>query len=226
MGPLNGAQIHVVMDPRDTESAKDMMKNSPPAYLELFNEPDYAFPVDGIPVTPITDAVTAATNLKPLIDMDHKNTQYISPALMNANDPNWLSAFFANCENCLDQINIFALHVYDPEVSGVMYQITQLHKKWPDKKIWITELSPASSGCALDADGIVKYINTLVPEILSTAPYVERIFWNSGESDSPALNGAPTACSPSLTNPDGSATKVLEALGAICQSGGDSTATA
>ena len=217
---LNEGQINVVMDPTYTDAAVRMLSGpNPPPYLELFNEPDFSF--EGF--TPLTDPAPAASNLQKLFAAPHPNTKYISPALMDANGP-WLPQFNASCNGCFDQIDIIAMHVYNPDPSGVMGQITQLHSTWPTKRIWITELSPATTGCSMDASGIAGYINTLIPQIIALG-YVDKIFWNSGENDTPAINNAPSSCNPSLTNADGSATSILNAYGAACgfTSGGTAT---
>ena len=204
---LNKAQIQIVMDPRDTDAAVELVQGgSPPQYLELFNEPDFSFEN----LTPLTDPVTAAHSLSKLFTIPHPQTTYISPALMNANS-DWLPTFKSNCNGCFDQIPIIAMHIYNPSVDGVMALITQLHGTWPDKKIWITELSPAASDCGMDASGIATYMTQLFPKIVALG-YVEKIFWNSGEWDSPAINNAPAACNPALTDASGNATPVLKAL--------------
>ncbi|KAK4693257.1 hypothetical protein P7C71_g4107, partial [Lecanoromycetidae sp. Uapishka_2] len=219
------------MDPTDTNNAISMLTgSSPPPYLELFNEPDFSF--DNL--TPLTDAVTAAQNLSALLATPHPQTTFISPALMDANS-DWLTTFKNNCNGCFDQppiqIPIIAMHVYNPDPQGVMDQITQLHSTWPDKKIWITELSPATTGCSLSSQGtdgtqagtIANYIATLIPQILQLG-YVDKIFWNSGEWNSPPINNAPAACNPSLVDANGDATDVLKVLGTMC-GGSGSTAT-
>ena len=218
---LNSHQIHVVMDPRDTDAAVKMVQGgSAPQYLELFNEPDFSF--EGY--TPLTDPVTAAKSLSALFSIPHPQTTYISPALMNANS-DWLTTFKSSCNGCFSQIPIIAMHVYNPDIDGVMSQITQLHGTWPDKKIWITELSPATSGCSMDADGIATYMQQLFSKIMALG-YVEKIFWNSGEWDAPAINGAPDKCNPALTDASGNATPVLKALKNVCGgSGSGGTAT-
>ena len=207
------------MDHTYIQDALTMLKNNPPPYLELFNEPDFSF--EGLTLT--EDAGPSASDLKILFDTPHPNTKYISPALMNANGP-WLPAFFQACDGCIDQIDVIALHVYNPDPQGVMAQITQLYSTYK-KTIWITELSPAASGCSLNPTTMAtNYINTLIPQIIKLG-YVEKIFWNSGEYDSTPINSAPTPCNPNLTNMDGSATSVLQALGAVCGINPGGTAT-
>ena len=108
------------------------------------------------------------------------------------------------------------MHLYNPDANAALGLITQLHGTWPDKRIWITELSPATGDCTLDTAGIVQWAQDLIPKIIALG-YVEKIFWNCGES-APGLNGSPAQCNPSLTNDDGSATDILTALGGICGS--------
>ena len=219
-GAFNKAQIPIVMDHTYISTATTMLANNPPPFMELYNEPDFSF--ESLTLT--EDAAPSASDLGALLTASHPNTKFISPALMNANG-DWLSAFFQACNGCIDQIDVIAMHIYNPDPQGVIDQIAQLYAKWK-KPIWITELSPATSGCGLTSSTMPGYINTLLPEIIKLG-YVEKIFWNSGEPDSPAINSAPAPCSPSLTNGDGSATAVLQALGAACgiNPGGSSTAT-
>jgi len=224
MPAMNTAQINTVMDPNDIDAAVSMVQgSSPPPYLQLFNEPDFSFEN----LTIITDAIPSAKDLARLFDIPHPKTTYISPALMNANS-DWLTIFRDNCNNCFDQIPIVAMHVYNPSPQGVLDQITQLHSTFPTKKIWITELSPATAGCNLQNTGtgpntIADYMNTLIPAIMKLG-YVEKIFWNSGEWESPAINSAPDHCNPSLVDANGNPTDVLKAYGTVC-GGSGSTAT-
>lgn len=216
---LNAAQIHVVMDSDDTNAAITLVQSdSAPAYLELFNEPDFSF--DGL--TKTMDPIPAAQNLSALLSAPHPKTTFISPALMDA-ESDWLPTFAANCNGHFDQIPIIAMHIYNPSVSGVMGHITNLHSTWPDKKIWITELSPATSGCTMDANGIAQFMNQLFPQIIALG-YVEKIFWNSGEWDATPINGAPSSCNPALTDANGNATPILTSLKNAC-GGSGSTAT-
>ena len=208
-GAFNKAQIPIVMDHTYIQDAMTMLANNPPPYLELFNEPDFSFE----DLTLTEDAGPSASDLKTLFDTPHPNTKYISPALAYANS-SWLGTFFQACNGCIDQIDVIAMHIYNPDPQGVIDQITPLYNTWK-KPIWITELSPATSGCSLDPAGMANYINTLIPQILKLG-YVEKIFWNSGEAESTPINSAPAPCNPSLTNMDGSATAVLQALGAAC----------
>ncbi|KAF6226300.1 hypothetical protein HO133_009166 [Letharia lupina] len=208
-GAFNKAQIPIVMDHTYIQDAVGMLANNPPLYLELYNEPDFSF--EGLTLT--EEPAPSASDLKTLLDTPHPNTKFISPALMDANGP-WLGEFFQACNGCIDDFHAIALHVYNPDPQGVLDQITQLYGTW-NKTIWITELSPATAGCDLNTATMATYISTLIPEILKLG-YVEKIFWNSGESDSTTINQAPAACSPSLTNSDGSFTPALQALGAAC----------
>ena len=220
-GAFNEAQIPIVMDRTYISNATNILANNPPSYMELYNEPDFSFEN----VTLTEDAAPSASDLSALLTASHQNTTYISPALMNANGP-WLGEFFQACNGCIDQIDVIALHVYNPDPQGVLDQITQLYNTWK-KPIWITELSPANSSCGLTPSTMSSgYIDILLPKIIQLG-YVEKIFWNSGEPDSPAINRAPAPCNPSLTNADGSATAVLQALGAACgiHPNGSNTAT-
>ena len=202
---LNGAQIHQVMDPTEVSAALELLKTNPPQYLTLFNEPDYSY----AGVTPLTSAKDAASNLQPLFAASHPNTTYLSPALANANS-DWLTTFRDSCSGCMSQVPIITMHLYNQDTSAALDLIEQLHGTWPDKRIWITELAPGTgNGCTLDSEGIVSWLNTLIPQIVKLG-YVDKIFWNCGEA-SPA-----STCKTDLTNEDGSPTAILEAYSAIC----------
>ena len=112
-------------------------------------------------------------------------------------------------DGCIDQMDIIAMHIYNSDSQAVISLITQLFNTWK-KPIWITEISPTTEGCSFDSTGMTSYLNTVIPLILKLG-YVEKIFWNCGEPSS-----TPVTCNPSLTNMDGSATAVLQALGAAC----------
>lgn len=215
---FDAAQFPLHMDIDDTNAAIELLKspNAPP-YLGLFNEPDFSF----AGATKVIDPEPAAENLIELFNTPHPKTQLVSPALMDANS-DWLPRFKAACNGCFDQIPIIAAHLYNHKVADSMYLIEKLHGTWPDKKIWITELSPASKECDLDAAGIDKYMKELIPALINLG-YVEKIFWNSGEWGMPAINNAPPACNPALTDAQGKGTPILTSLKNAC---GGGTATA
>ena len=210
----------MAMDPADVTAAVELLKNNPPEYLGLFNEPDYSF----MGFTPITDAVTSAKSLQPLFDMPHPKTTYIAPAPAFANS-DWLKTFRDNCNNCFDQISIMSQHIYSPDPAFVLDQIRGLHATWPDKKIWITELAPSEASCTLDQQGVIDWMNKVIPEIQALG-YVEKVFWNCGEKGNAANGMADGGCNPSLTNEDGSPTELLLAYGKLCGGGSPPTQSA
>ena len=208
---LEAARIPIVMDPRDISNATNILKsNATLPFLELFNEPDYSYGDS----TPTTDPVTSAHDLSPLINIPRNGTQYISPALANANNPDWLPVFFdpKNCPNCMSKIDIVAMHLYEPNIDYVIGNITELHSTWPTKRIWITEFGPydgGGSGCTFDQAGVVNYAATVIPKIAALG-YVDKVFWNCGDAE------AADVCNPSLTNEDGSANDILKAYAGAC----------
>lgn len=202
---LNAAQLHQLVDPTQIQAAVQLLQDDPPAYMVLLNEPDYSF--GGF--TPLTSATDAANDLKPIFAAAHPKTTFLSPALAFSNS-DWLTTFRDACGGCMSQISIITMHVYDTDPAALLVRIGQLHATWPDKRIWITEIGPATSGaCTMDEAGMIGWMNTVVPQIAALG-YVDKIFWNNGEYSS-----NPT-CKTSLTNDDGSATNLLKAYGAIC----------
>lgn len=166
------------MDPsKVTEAVSLITGPSPPTYLELFNEPDFSF----MGYTPLTDAVSAAAALGPIFSAT-TTTQFLSPAVAFTNS-DWLTTFAARCNNCMDKIPIISAHVYATDPAAAINQIEILHSTWPSKRIWVTELAPASSndqGCNLDDNGVINWMQTVVPRLVGLG-YVDRIFWNTGE---------------------------------------------
>lgn len=163
------------MDPTDLEAAKTLLKNSPPGYLELYNEPDYSYG----DVTPITSPADSANGLRPLFDIGAP-TQFISPAVAFTGS-DWLKEFQGNCTECMDKIGIIGAHVYSVEPQGAIDQIKKVHEQWQDKKIWITEISPSTGDpkCQYTNEEMAGWMTTVVNEIKALG-YVEKIFWNTG----------------------------------------------
>lgn len=131
--------------------------------------------------TPLTDAVSAAAALAPIFSAS-TTTQFLSPAVAFTNS-DWLKTFAAHCNNCMDKIPIISAHVYAADPAAALSQVETLHASWPSKRIWITELAPASDnsqGCNLDENGVINWMQTVVPRLVGLG-YVDRIFWNTGE---------------------------------------------
>lgn len=180
---MQNAQIPICMNPSSiTQSAPNCLSlvssSSPPAYLELFNEPDYSY-ADSTPLTSPSSAAAAITPLLPYAN----TTTFISPAPAFTNS-DYLSQFFASCgAACNDTIDIIAAHVYSPDPDAAVKQITDLHAVWPGKKIWVTEISPASGtgqGCEFDEEGMVGWMQSVLGRVKGLG-YVEKVFWNCGE---------------------------------------------
>ncbi|KAL8720983.1 MAG: hypothetical protein Q9181_007804 [Wetmoreana brouardii] len=207
---LEAARYPIVMDPRDTDAAIEWLQSDhPPGYLELFNEPDFSC----ADATPLTPPAESAQNLTKLIN-SAPSTQLISPVPAYTGS-DWLKEFDGNCTGCMDKIPIIGAHVYDVDPMGAIGQITDLHDKWPDKRIWVTELSPTTTGdnCDFDAAGEANWMKTVVTQIKALG-YVEKIFWNTGTWG--VLKGNPDVCQPSLTNEDGSPTALLSTYQEVC----------
>ena len=179
---LDAAQIRICMDPSKVAEGYSLITGpNPPAYLELFNEPDFSY----MGYTPLTSPQDSAKALAPLLNAQ-TTTQFISPAVAYTNS-DWLTQFNEACGKCIDKpdskIPIIGAHIYNPSPDTVMDLLQKLHATWPSKRIWITELGPASDpaqGCELDKKGVIDWMQTLLPRIVGLG-YVDRVFWNSGE---------------------------------------------
>ena len=148
---------------------------SPPAYLQLLNEPDGGF--YGQPILQPQDAVNA---LQPLLTAT-TSTTFLSPAPAYP-DSDWLPQFFSAC-NCDDKFPIVLAHIYNVDPNGAIASIQNVMNQFPSKKIWITEISPASSAdqnCTLDSQGVIDWMNQVIGWA-SLQDQVDRVFWNSGE---------------------------------------------
>ncbi|KAL8652835.1 MAG: hypothetical protein Q9226_004099 [Calogaya cf. arnoldii] len=154
------------------------LQSSELPFLERYNEPDFSF----LDATPLTSAADSAEHLKPLIDMNTVTT-LISPAPAFTGD-SWLQDFAEHCTGCMDKIGIVAAHVYSVNSTGSIDQIKMLHDRWPEKKIWVTELAPSTEGNGGDhCPWLVKEMKSWMTEVvteLKKLDYVEEIFWNTG----------------------------------------------
>ncbi len=177
-GPIDAAQIPICMDPSDiTAAITKVTSPNAPTHLELFNEPDFSW--GG--VTPLTSAPDAANSLSSLINTQ-TTTQWLSPGPAFTSS-SYLTDFNKACNGCMDKVHIISAHVYSVDPQGAIDQVKGLHNTWPDKKIWVTELAPASGaeqGCTYDQAGMIKWMQTVVPQ-LAALGYVDKIFWNHGE---------------------------------------------
>ncbi|KAI9803069.1 MAG: hypothetical protein M1833_001139 [Piccolia ochrophora] len=209
---VNKGQIRIVMNPLQVPDAvKIVTSPDPPEYLEIFNEPD----IGGFG-NPITPAAEAAKAVKPLLDAKTK-TKYISPAPA-LGYTQYLPDFFKACK-CLDRFPVIAMHVYRPKAAEAIEVIRTVHRQFPTKKIWITEISPASrreDNCALDGKGMIKWMNEVLGWAARTG-YVDRVFWNCGEYGT-LYPEDPNRCNPSLTKNDtnSSPTELLRNYGKLC----------
>ena len=174
---LDTAQIPICMNPDKVGTCvQSLTSDHPPEYMEIFNEMDYSW--EGM--TPTADPQTAANTVPPIFAANTP-TKLISPALAYTGS-SWLPQFGAACNGCMEKIDIVAGHIYNKDPAQVMNIINQFHNQWPDKKIWLTELAPASSksdGCTFGDAEMINWMQTLLPQILKLG-YVEKVFWNNG----------------------------------------------
>jgi hypothetical protein len=178
-GELGKAQLPIVMDPRNVQQAVSALQGgSPPEYLEIFNEPDFSY--KGF--TPVTDAATAAQAVQPIMKAASSSTTFISPAIAYTAS-SWLEDFFSACDGCKSKFPVISSHIYDTDPQSAISNVELVHSRHPDKKIWLTELAPASDpsqGCTLDPAGVQAWMTTVVTWAAQSG-YVDRVYWNSGE---------------------------------------------
>ncbi|KAI9809430.1 MAG: hypothetical protein M1827_006866 [Pycnora praestabilis] len=232
---LDNNQIKIVMNPNDIPNGIDLIQSAnPPAYLEIFNEPDFSY-ADATPLTSPQDAASAIVPLLKAWDASNGGkTTLISPAVAFTGS-SWLPDFFSSCESlypgCSDKFPIISGHIYKASASDAIAMIQGLSNSFPGKDLWLTELAPSSSpnagstqsggegSCTMptpgtpDAPGVVQWMQEVLT-FCAGSGYVKKVFWNTGEWSGDF--GA--TCNPSLTNNDGSssATAVLEAYNSFC----------
>lgn len=203
-------QIRMVVTGSDVSAGKNLVTGSnPPQYLQLLNEPDGGF--YGQPVYSPSDAVQV---LQPILQST-TNTTFLSPAPAYPNS-DWLPQFFAAC-NCEARFPIILAHIYAVNPQDAISSIKTVMGQFPNKRIWITEIAPASSpsqNCTLAPQDVINWMNTVLG-FASQQPQIDRVFWNSGEYGT-LYPDNPTQCNPSLTNQDGSATALLHNYASIC----------
>lgn len=79
------------------------------------------------------------------------------------------------------KIPIVSAHIYSLDTKIALAQVQSLYDDFPDRRIWITELTLASNanqGCGLDTDGVIDWMRRLLPQIVGLG-YVDKIFWNT-----------------------------------------------
>ncbi|KAI9803304.1 MAG: hypothetical protein M1825_002095 [Sarcosagium campestre] len=216
---IAAAQVRQIMDPRQVQKGIEMMTlaEGAPEYMVVFNEPDFSF----MGFTPLTSAADAAVAVQPLLTIE-TNTKMLAPAIA-ITESEYLEQFFAAC-NCTDKFPIIPGHVYAKDPARAKYLIETIHKKFPDKEIWLTEFGPLAGpeeGCELDEQGVIDWMNEMVTFAANTG-YVKKIFWNAGEY---GFNFAdePERCNPSLTDESGAPTNLLRAYGQLCSGGAAAT---
>lgn len=173
---LNDKQLKMVVSGENIQAGLDLVSGpNAPQYLALLNEPD-----GGFYNLPIYSPQEAVDLIRPFLDIQ-TTTQYLSPAPAYP-DSDWLTQFFNICQ-CQDSFPVILAHVYDPSPEGAIATIQHVMNQFPGKPIWITEISPASSGdqgCTLDEGGMIDWMNQVIGWASQQAA-IERIFWNCGE---------------------------------------------
>jgi hypothetical protein len=173
---LDTNQIKMVLTADQVQPGVSLVTSAnPPQYLQLLNEPDADF--YGQPIIAPEDAPGV---LAPILQTQTTTTFLSSAPAFPGSD--WLPRFFTAC-NCDDRFPIVLAHVYNPDPQAAIQTIQGVQGQFPNKKIWITEISPASNkdqGCNLDQQGVIDWMNTVIGWV-SQQEQIERVFWNSGE---------------------------------------------
>lgn len=202
---LTSNQIRMVLTEAQVQDGLSLVTSAnAPDYLQLLNEPDAGFYNQ-----PILSPQEAAATLQPFFNIA-TSTTYLSPAPAYPSTT-WLADFFSACNGCTSMIPIVTAHIYSPDPNNAISLIQNVMSQFPDKTIWITELSPASDasqGCTLDDAGVINWMSTVVG-FASQQPQIERVFWNAGEA-AQGLGDGGASCKVGLTDTDGQATELLK----------------
>lgn len=208
------ARIPLALMTDDLGRAPAYVKAANPLFLGLYNEPDIP---PGAPWKP-TPAEEVGTNIKKVLDAvaqtPGSRTQFLAPGLFdNANqvnaDPNgWWGKVKKTCPDCLANLPIISMHIYEGDAQKTIDIVNSVVQRYPDHKIWITELSPRSNAvdCKHTVPTIIEWMKTVLRE-LNKIDQVEKIFWNNGEW------GEMGECNVSLTDANGNPTPLLTQLG-------------
>ncbi|KAI3401748.1 hypothetical protein diail_9412 [Diaporthe ilicicola] len=137
----------VVYNPENVDRGLEILKGSPPVFMELLNEPD--IPLGDRPKISPADAAKA---VEPILKYNENNnvTTLLTPALSHPNDIfdtyGWLAQFDGNCSGCISsrKIPIIATHQYNLKAEGVVDSLKRIHDRWPDHELWVTELAPST----------------------------------------------------------------------------------
>lgn len=182
---VQAAQIRIVGEPSLVNDAVMLLESDhPPAYLELFNEPDYIWGGDhGIKVEPIP----AAKALEPILKKQWPKTKLISPALAHSTNQTWWDQFNGpkGCNGCMHQMDIVAGHFYDNNATNILERVETFAKMWPGKDIWLTEFAPATRNmkCNLRSEEMMEWMKTVMTALVTrdSLKQVKKLFWNAGE---------------------------------------------
>lgn len=212
----------ILTDPSYVDDVVNLLESdSPPAYLEMFNEPDFPWPGSGKNTTPPT---TAGKALRRILKGTWPNTTLVSPALASSGNVTWWHTFNSpeGCNGCLNttKITVMAGHFYDLDAHAWLDRVATFSGLFPDKEIWITEMAPSTrldKNCKLSPQKMKNWMTTVVKAIVTEARFsnVKRIYWNAGEW-SPFPNRTVEECNHSLTYGNGTETELLKHYSSLC----------
>ncbi|KAI0485261.1 hypothetical protein GGR56DRAFT_681417 [Xylariaceae sp. FL0804] len=211
----------IIQEPSQVDRGLEVLKRAdPPAYMELYNEPDLPYHSDKK-----TGPQEAARTLEPLLryNRQHRKTTFLTPATWDptqlSSAGGYLAQFDDACGGCVSDGEIpwiIATHQYHLDAREVLRSLRAIHARWPGHQIWITELAPATHAqdCPKGPEQVGEWMDAVVRGTRAM-PYVGRIFWNSGEWR-PKNSNHPD-CIHSLTYPDGTATPLLKRYQKLCR---------
>lgn len=214
----------ILQNPEYVSDAIELLETEcPPAFLELFNEPDFQWPGTDKNKTP---AIKAAQALKPILDREWPKTTLVSPALAGSGDSaDWWHKFNSpeGCDGCLNstKIPIMAGHFYDLNATNWLNRLANFVGLFPEKKIWITEMAPSTrldKNCKLSPEEMKDWMTTVVKAMVTEKRFsnVERMYWNAGEWTPFNEGDDVDVCNHSLTFENGTATDLLKHYASLC----------
>lgn len=205
------------------DAVKLLESDNPPAYLEMFNEPDFIW--NGTDKKKKTPPIPAAKALKPILEGKWPNTTLVSPALAKSgNSSDWWHRFNSpeGCNGCLNttKIPIMAGHFYDLNPQRWLNRLARFAGLFPDKDIWVTEMAPATrlnKNCTLSHQEMKDWMTTVVKAMVTETRFsnVKRMYWNAGEWS--PFNEDEDVCNHSLTYANGTATELLKHYSSLCE---------
>jgi len=149
------------------EGLKNNMASNQAKVLLGFNEPDIGSQAK---MSPDTAVNLWRQYINPIAQQF--NLRVGSPAVSNgANGINWLQQFIQKCSGC--RVDFVACHWYGPSFEHFRNHIENVHRAFPNKRVWVTEFALQGNPSASAQEGFMRQATAY----LESSSFVERYSW-------------------------------------------------